>query len=48
MFSVRHVVTGQLQTVYGVNGTMFLLWYSEKETWYYDEMVNYRPYEVTG
>jgi len=46
MFTVRHKETGKLKTVYAVTGPNFLLWDKEKRHWYYDAIVNYRPYEV--
>ena len=45
MFQVRHKQTGKIRTVYGLNGTHYLLW--DKEIgWFYEDISAYRPSEV--
>ena len=40
MFDVKHRETGEIRTVYGWNGTMFLFY---NGSWFYDDMANYKP-----
>lgn len=43
MFKAINKNTGEVVTVYHINGTHFLLWNIEEKYWYYDEMDNYEP-----
>ena len=42
MFKVRHKETGDIYTVYGMNGSMFLLYGHE---WFYEYMGYFEPVE---
>jgi hypothetical protein len=41
MFKVKHKETGEIRTVYAVNGLLFVFWDTEKEEWHYDLIINY-------
>lgn len=41
MYKARDVRTGEIVTVYALNGTMFLLFNGLE--WYYDDIKNYEP-----
>lgn len=43
MFRVVSKETGEVFTVYDVNGTHFLLWNKDDEYWYYAEMNLFVP-----
>lgn len=45
MYQVAHKVTGEIRTVYGMNGPRFIFWHEEEKCWVYDDMDNYRPAE---
>lgn len=44
MFKVVEIATGEIHTVYGMNGTYFLV-YDDKNHWYYIDMDICRPVE---
>lgn len=44
MFKVKHIRTGAVFTVYGINGTVFLF-YDSEEGWIYGQMDDYKPVE---
>ena len=45
MYEVIHKETGEVVTVYGINGTYFLLFNREEKHWYYAEQENFEPKE---
>lgn len=45
MYKVMHKETGEVVTVYGINGTYFLLFNKEEQQWYYSEQDNFVPKE---
>ena len=45
MFQVVNKETGEVFTVYDVNGTHFLLWDKAGKYWYYSEMGLFAPLE---
>lgn len=45
MFKVIDKATGEIHTVYGMNGTHFLLYNAELEWWFYKDMSECRPVE---
>lgn len=47
MFKVIDKTTGEIFTVYGLNGTHFLVYNAELEWWFYKDMNECRPY-VSG
>lgn len=44
MFKVEDKTTGEVFTVYGLNGTHFLLYNEELDWWFYKDMSECRPY----
>ena len=45
MFKVRNIITGEIRTVYGVSGIMFL--FHNGSVWFSDYMERYEPVEET-
>lgn len=45
MFKVIDKTTGEAFTVYGLNGTYFLIYNAELDYWYYKEMNECKPLE---
>lgn len=45
MFQVVHKETGEIRTVYGIAGLLFLFWDQKTGEWEGDEISNYRPLE---
>lgn len=45
MFKVKIAATGEIETVYGLNGTHFLMYNAELDWWYYKEMHECVPVE---
>lgn len=43
MFKVIDKITGEIHTVYGMNGTHFLIYNSELDWWFYKNMEECRP-----
>lgn len=43
MFKVVNLETGECKTVYGINGSMFMM-YDKENGWFYDDMNKYQPY----
>ena len=43
MFKVIHKETGEIATVYGFTGSMFMLWSEEDHSWWFDFIENYEP-----
>lgn len=46
MFRVVHKKTGEIRTVYGIAGLLFLFWNQETSEWESDEISDYRPLEA--
>lgn len=44
MFKVKHIRTGAVFTVYGLNGLLFLF-YDQDDGWLYVPMEDYKPVE---
>jgi hypothetical protein len=44
VFKVVHINTGEIRTVYAVNGTSFLLHNAESTYWYYEDMNHFVPW----
>lgn len=45
MFKVIDKTTGEVFTVYGLNGTHFLIYDAVHEWWFYKEMNECKPYD---
>lgn len=45
MIKVKNISTGKIETVYGLNGTMFMLWDEEEQSWWFSSISNYKPYD---
>lgn len=45
MFKVRHKETGEIRTVYAINGSMFLLYDFCHNEWYYEYIRFFEPLE---
>lgn len=43
MFKVKNIITGEIRTVYGINGIMFI--FHNGTNWFYDDMELYAPVE---
>ena len=43
MFRVKHVITGEILTVYGMNGMYFLAWDPDRGCWGWVQMEKYAP-----
>ena len=43
MFRVKHVTTGEILTVYGMNGMYFLVWDPDRGCWGWVQMEKYAP-----
>lgn len=43
MFRVKHVITGEILTVYGMNGLYFLVWNLDMGCWEWVQMEKYAP-----
>ena len=44
MFKVVNLETGKIETVYGINGSMFLL-YDTENGWFYETITRFKPVE---
>lgn len=43
MFKVIHKETGEIVTVFGISGLMFMLWDEQDGEWWFDSIKNYKP-----
>lgn len=43
MFQVVHNQTGEVLTVYGMNGPHFMFWNEKEQYWYYGDSDDYKP-----
>ena len=45
MFKIEDKTTGEIYTVYGINGTHFLIYDEEHDWWFYKHIEECRPVE---
>ena len=45
MFNVINRETGEIRTVYGIIGILFMMWDEKLHEWVYEPMHKYRPVE---
>ena len=45
MFRVRHKVSGEVRTVYAMDGLYFMVWDAEARTWCWVPISEYEPVE---
>lgn len=45
MFKVIHYETQEIRTVFGITGTLFLMFDEKLDAWVYEPMHKYRPVE---
>ena len=45
MFRVRHKVSGEVRTVYAMDGLYFMIWNAETRTWCWVPISEYEPVE---
>lgn len=45
MFKVVNLETGKIETVYGICGSMFLMYDTTYDSWFYDDISKHKPVE---
>ena len=45
MFKVKHKVSGEVRTVYAMDGLYFMIWNAETRTWFWVPILEYEPVE---